>query len=309
MTPEAILTFPTRVLTQKQREAYFETGYALIESLIPQEVIDGLNGVTESFIEKSRSLTQSDRDLDIGPGHTSEKPVVRRLTAPDRMHDAYWEFANGIIGDAAADLLGPDVTFNHSKLNFKWSGGRDQVKWHQDIPFYPHTNYNVLAIGCYLSDVGEEDGPVGVIPGSHQGPIFEHFDDNGVWTGAIRDADMAQYDADDAVYLPGPKGSITIHHSRAVHGSRPTTRANGRPLLINAYTAADAFPYTNPKASTSHHYRDLVRGNRATWAHLDPEPCPIPPDWGDGYTSLYAYQASENVEATPRDPGFRIAAE
>ncbi|MBT5435800.1 MAG: phytanoyl-CoA dioxygenase family protein [Alphaproteobacteria bacterium] len=309
MTPEAILAFPARVLTQKQREDYFENGYALVESLIPADVIDHLNAVTAEFIEKSRSLTQSSGDLDIGPGHSAERPIVRRLISPDRMHDAYWDFANGIIGDAAADLLGPDVTFNHSKLNFKWSDGRDQVKWHQDIPFYPHTNYNVLAIGCYLTDVAEQDGPIGIIPGSHKGPIFEHFDDRGVWTGSMRDTDMAMYEPEDAVYLPGPKGSITIHHSRAVHGSKPTTQANGRPLLINAYAAADAFPYTNPKASTTHHYRDLIRGERATWAHLDPEPCPIPPDWGDGYTTIYAHQGGEDGEATPRDPGFRVAAE
>ncbi len=58
-------------------------------------------------------------ELDIGPGHSAERPVVRRLTSPDRIHDAYWDFANGIIGDVAGDLLGPDVTFNHAKLNFK----------------------------------------------------------------------------------------------------------------------------------------------------------------------------------------------
>ncbi len=179
------------------------------------------------------------------------------------------------------------------------------MKWHQDIPFYPHKNYNVLAIGCYLSDVAEENGPIGVIFGSHKGPIFEHYDDNGVWAGAIRDADMAMYDPDDAVYLPGPKGSITIHHSRVVHGSKPTTRANGRPLLINAYAAADAFPYTpytDPKSSTTHHYRELIRGERATWAHLDPESCPVPPDWGDGDISIYANQDGESTEATPATP-------
>jgi len=310
MTPEAILAYPPRVLSQAQREAYFETGYTLVESLIPAEVIDQLNVVTSGFIEQSRGQETSTADIDVGPGHSAEQPVVRRLIAPERLHDDYWEFANGIIADAAADLLGPDVTFNHAKLNFKWSDGNDQVKWHQDIPFYPHTNYNVLAIGCYLADVTQADGPIGVIPGSHKGPIFEHFDDNGVWTGALRDDDLAMYDTGQAVYLPGPKGSITIHHSRAVHGSKPTTQANGRPLLINAYAAADAFPYTSSSiGSTSRHYRDLVRGERAAWAHLDSEPCPVPPDWGAGYTTIYAYQAMENAEATPRDPGFRNAAE
>jgi len=305
MTPDAILAQPARVLTQAQRESYFETGYLLVPSLIDAATVDALNAVTAGFIEQSRAMTKSDSRIDIAPGHSAQKPVVRRLTAPDDMDPAYWDFANGIIADVAADLLGPGVTYNHSKLNFKWSDGRDAVKWHQDIPFYPHTNYNVLAIGTYLADVTEADGPLGVIPGSHKGPIFEHYDERGVWTGAMRDADAATLDTAGAVYLPGPKSSITVHHSRAVHGSKPTTQANGRPLLINAYAAADAFPYTSPKSTNTSHYRHFVRGQPATWVHLDPEPCPVPPDWSGGYTSLYAQQAGEDARPTPRDPGIQ----
>ena len=105
----------------------------------------------------------------------------------------------------------------------------------------------------------------------------------------------------------GPRGSITVHHGRAVHGSRPTTRANGRPLLINAYAAADAFPYHSPESYTSPHNRFAVRGERARWAHLDPEPCPMPPDYGGGAKTIYAYQSGEAAPPTPRDPGPRPA--
>ena len=36
MTPEEILSYPARVLTQAQRENYFERGYVGVESLVPQ---------------------------------------------------------------------------------------------------------------------------------------------------------------------------------------------------------------------------------------------------------------------------------
>jgi len=306
VTPEQILGYPSRVLSDQQRQSYFQNGYLILESLIPAEVIDDLNRVTDRFVQISCGLAESDEDIDIGPGHCAKKPVVRRLKWPDKMDELYWQFATDTIADVAADLLGPDVCFHHSKLNFKWSDGHDEVKWHQDIPFYPHTNYGVLAIGTYLSDVSLDDGPLGVIPGSHKGPIYEHFDDRGVWTGAMRDADINQLDTDSAVYMPGPKGSVTIHHSRAVHGSKPTHKANGRPLLINSYSAADAFPYTTPKGTYTVHNRHFVRGQAATWAHHDPEPCPIPPDWSAGYTSIYAQQAGEEDAPTPRDPGVRL---
>lgn len=305
MTPDEILAHSPKVLTQAQRESYFETGYLSVERLIPEKIIDELNEVTKIFIEKSRSLTESNAEIDIGPGHSPEKPVVRRLKYPDKSHTAYWQLTKGLIADVAADLLGPDIYFHHSKLNFKWGGGADEVKWHQDFPFYPHTNANVLAIGTYLADVGLEDGPLAVIPGSHKTKIHEQFDKNGIWTGAMRDEDVALYDIDSTVYLPGPKGSITVHHSRAVHATKPTTNSNGRPLLINSYAAADAFPYTTPKNTYTPHGRTLVRGQPAKFAQLDPDPCPVPPDWSEGYSSIYAQQSEEDLTPTPRDPGIR----
>jgi len=36
-----------------------------------------------------------------------------------------------------------------------------------------------------------------------------------------------------------------------------------------------------------------VRGEAVKWAEHDPRPCQIPPDWSQGYTSIYAAQAGE----------------
>ena len=81
-------------------------------------------------------------------------------------HETYWEFARkGPFADIAEDLLGPNVKFHHSKLNFKWGGGGESVKWHQDIQFWPHTNYDVLTIGVYLSDVSQDMAADGGYPG------------------------------------------------------------------------------------------------------------------------------------------------
>ena len=51
----------------------------------------------------------------------------------------------------------------------------------------------------------------------------------------------------------------------------------GRPLLLNAYSSADAFTYT-ANAIKSPHDGDIVRGQAARWAHHDPRPCLLPPD-------------------------------
>ena len=296
MTPDEILSEPARVLSQAQREFYFENGYICVEGLIGKDLLGQLRNVTSEFIEKSRGSEESNDVFDIAPGHSRELPRLRRIKEPDAQHETYWSFSNGVIADVAADLVGPNVFFHHSKLNFKWHEGGDTVQWHQDIQFYPHTNYSPLAIGCYLEDTGPDDGPVGIIPGSHDGPLYELYDEEGKWTGGLRDEDVAGLDTSRAVYLSAPAGSIPIHNSSTVHGSPPSKRADGRPLLINAYASADAFAYT-PSPAASKNYRAIVRGQSVKWAHHDPRPCPIPPDWSGGYTSIFAAQAGDKSEA------------
>ena len=293
MTPEQILSQPSRVLSQAQREFYFDNGYICVEKLIREEWLERLHAVTDDFLDQSRAVSDSNGVFDIAPAHSREAPRLRRLKEPDAQHETYWEFTNDVIADVAADLVGPDVSFHHSKLNFKWHEGDDTVQWHQDIQFYPHTNYSPLAIGCYLTDTGLDDGPVAILPGSHKGPLYDQYDQDGNWTGGLSETDTSGLDLVKAVYLTAPAGSITVHNCRTVHGSPPSKIADGRPLLINAFTSADAFAYT-PNPASTRHYRHLVRGKAARWAHHDPRPCLIPPDWSAGYTSIFAAQSGEN---------------
>ncbi|MFC3229189.1 phytanoyl-CoA dioxygenase family protein [Marinibaculum pumilum] len=293
MTPEEILSQPARVLTQAQREQYFDRGYVGVEDLVPQDILSGLIAVTERFVEASRGETRSGRVFDIGPGHSAARPVLRRLKRPDEQDEVYWRFACGLMADVAADLVGPNVVFHHSKLNFKWFDESDRVRWHQDIQFFPHTNYNVLTIGCYLADTDMENGPLAVKPGSHDRPLFDQYDRDGNWTGMLSDEDAASIDMSDVAYLTGRAGSITIHNARTLHYS-PSSRSHlPRPLLLNCFTSADAKPYTPHPDPSSHAYR-LVRGAPVKWAAHDPRPCQIPPDWSGGYTSIYAAQSGED---------------
>ncbi len=113
MTPEAILAEPARVLTQAQREHYFEYGYLCVESLIPKDMLEELNAVTQRFVERSREEIQSGKVFDLAPDHSAEKPVIRRLKEPDNIDPAYWKYAQSILADVAADLVGPAVVFHH----------------------------------------------------------------------------------------------------------------------------------------------------------------------------------------------------
>ena len=293
MTPEQILSHKPETLTQAQRQFYFDNGYLLVESIVPQDWVERLIDVTDEMVERSRSLDKSDMVFDLEPGHTADNPRLRRLTSPVEHHPTYWEFASrSIIVDVAADLVGPDVKFHHSKLNFKWAEGGEEVKWHQDITYWPHTNYSPLTIGVYLYDVDDDQGPLGAIAGSHKGELFNQYSEGNQWVGCLSDEDAKSVDTENVEYLKGPAGSITIHNCRVIHGSKPNLSDQGRPLLLNVYSSADAFTYTaNPLPSR--YEGTIVKGKPARWAHHDDRPCLVPPDWSGGYTSLYALQQQE----------------
>ena len=296
MTQEDILALEPKFLTQAQRIAYFENGYLLLERVLSDEWIERLRQATNEKIEESRSISESDAVWDLEDGHTAENPRLRRLSAPNDQHPTYWQYASkSIVPDIIADLVGPDVKFHHSKLNFKWAKGGEEVKWHQDIQFWPHTNYSPCTVGTYMYDCGPDQGPLMVLPGSHNGELYNQYNHQDEWVGCLNSEDEARLDTSKAVSLEGPAGSLTIHNCRTLHASKPNRSELGRPLLLNIYTAADALPYTyNPIQSK--YMETIVRGQRARWAHHDPRPCLIPPDWSRGYTSIFAAQQEEDSE-------------
>jgi ectoine hydroxylase-related dioxygenase (phytanoyl-CoA dioxygenase family) len=294
LTPDAILSNRPRLLTQAQRERYFATGYLAAEGVIPDAWLRRLHDLSAAFVERSRTLTASNEEFDLGPMHSADRPHVRRLRALVDRHADFWRFASDSpLTDIAADLLGPDVKFHSSKLNYKWPGTGEIVQWHQDIPAWPHTNDSLVTLGVYLGDVPPAQGPLTCVPRSHAGPIFVHRDDRGAWTGSIRDADMATVDTESAEDLSGSDGAVVAIHCRTVHGSRANTTDRVRPVALFVYSSADAFAWMPAPTPTSH-TGTIVRGEPARYAHLDPTPCPVPPDWSrQGYGSIFTAQRSE----------------
>jgi ectoine hydroxylase-related dioxygenase (phytanoyl-CoA dioxygenase family) len=294
MTPERILANPARTLTQAQREFYFTNGYLLLERVISDDWVERLRGATSEMVEASRGVAKSDAKWDLESGHSAARPRLRRLSAPCDHNRAYWDYVSqSRLADIAADLLGPDVKFHHSKLNFKASEGGSEVKWHQDIQFWPHTNYALLTIGTYIYPCTVANGALGVIPRSHDGELFDQYNDKGQWTGCLGDAQLARVDLAEAVYLEGPPGSLTIHNCRTIHGSKANDSASDRPLFLVTLAASDAYAYTpNPIRSRYEHFH--IRGKPARWAHHDPRPCLLPPDWSGGYSSIFALQQGED---------------
>jgi phytanoyl-CoA hydroxylase len=159
-------------------------------------------------------------------------------------------------------LLGPSgVRLHGSKINIKASGYGSPVEWHQDWPFYPHTNDDLTAVGVMLDDCTMENGPLMIVPGSHRSDAFVHHQD-GYFVGAM-DPTRAEVDYSKAVPLVAPAGSMSFHHVRVVHGSAQNTSSRPRTLLLYEFAAADAWPLMGVPDYDEFNSR-LVAGHRPT---------------------------------------------
>jgi ectoine hydroxylase-related dioxygenase (phytanoyl-CoA dioxygenase family) len=279
------------VLHDAQVRQFEHEGWVSVPALVDDEWLERLRALTDEFVESSRTLTESNGLFDLEPDHTAEQPRLRRLSAPTELHAAYWEFASqSVITDVVCDLLGPNVKFHHSKLNFKAPRGGEEVKWHQDIQFWPHTNYDLCTVGVFLEDVVPGMGEVGFVPGSHDGELYDLYGDDGVWVGALSDEDVARAGVERAQYPTGVAGSITVHHCRTVHGSAVNSSDRSRPLLLMTFAACDAFSLTD-LVKPSPHGEEVIRGEPARWSRHDPRPCLMPPD--GPYRPIFSHQQRE----------------
>jgi ectoine hydroxylase-related dioxygenase (phytanoyl-CoA dioxygenase family) len=281
---------PGRYLTDEQVASYRRDGYLAVPRLIDAGRVEALRRVTDEFVERSRRVSASDDVFDLDPRHTATTPILRRIKNPADQDSLYrWVALESPILDVVAELIGPAVRFHHSKLNLKGSRIGAPVEVHQDAAFYPHSNDDVLAVGLLLDDATAENGALAVLPGSHRGPIHDHFDPAGRFVGCMRTEDVDRLDRKDAPLLALPAGSIHIHHYRLVHWSAPNTSTAERRLLINAYTAADAVSLV-PDTTHSPLFARLIRGEAPRVARRTSGDMPLPPDFSRGYTSIYELQ-------------------
>ena len=229
------------MIKEDQIKSFKEKGYLVIENLLPENILKDLQKITDDFVEQSRSINENDAIFDLSDSHTSENPVVRRLKDPHLNHSVYSDIIkNNLITDVVSKLIGNNIRLEHTKLNFKSAKGGEAIEWHQDWAFYPHTNDDIVEVGIFLDDCGNENGPLLCVPGSHKGPIDDHHQ-NGYFIGAV-DPSKSHYNLETAEPIVAKAGSISVHHVRCLHGSRKNNSEKSRRVLFAGYCAADAWP-------------------------------------------------------------------
>lgn len=235
-------------LNQSEIDGFWENGYLCLEDAISADQIAAVRNDFDEWLEESKKHNEPFGEtidgrprFDLQPGHTAEKPALRRVSSPIEVSDACLDvMRNSRALDAIAQLIGPNVEFNNSKVNFKQPGTGTKVDFHQDFVFQPHSNDDLVAVLISIDEMTLENGPLQVVPGSHRGPIFEHWHD-GVFTGAVSPEVFDKF-SEKRIDVIGKPGTACFMHGRLLHGSAPNLSTGPRTLLINEYRSEDAKP-------------------------------------------------------------------
>ena len=278
MRQQDILNHSLRILTYEQRRFYFDNGYLLAKRVLDADTLITLRGAMTDLI--ARAETPHDCPTDFEFETTENGQQLRQVLCAADHHPVLWECASGpLLTELAADLVGPDVKFRESTISFKSPGGRG-FDWHQDIVFFPSSNLSPLMMLIFLEDVTLEMGPTRVIPGSHRGPVYDHYDRHGNWLGLIGEHEKKHICAEQAVDVVGPAGSILVTNCAVLHSALPNHSNSQRPMVIMGYQSADAISYTDIPYQSRYKW-EIVRGQPSRFVHTEAYELKMPPNWAE----------------------------
>ncbi|MDA8741788.1 MAG: phytanoyl-CoA dioxygenase family protein [Amylibacter sp.] len=283
------------ILSQNQKKQFWTDGFLLVENAINDRQLKNLKKTFLDWVNESRNYktdygeTMDGRPrFDLQPGHSSDVPGLRRIQSPEEISEVFADvMRNGRSVDMCAELIGQGIRFHHGKVNSKLPGTATKVNFHQDFPFEPMTNDDMITCLLFIDDVTLENGPLEVVPGTHKGPLYSHWH-NGIFTGSVSDEILAEHE-DKIIRCTGKAGSVCLMHASLLHGSAPNLSNKSRTLYISTYYAEDAIELSpNHLPSTLTH--ELVRGEasgRVRCSTYDMQLPEVPKG-----TSFFAQQAS-----------------
>ena len=150
-------------LVKDQMDFYHENGYLVLEDLFSIEEIQAINS----------KLSQFNQIKDLPNIICEENGAIRSVFAPER-HDELFAalYQNERVVEPCQQLVGDQIYLYQYKLNLKNAFDGKAWEWHQDFPYWKHGDGvekpDLVSVMIYLNEVKAYQGPLLIIPRSHQ---------------------------------------------------------------------------------------------------------------------------------------------
>ena len=223
--------------TSQWTQTYEEKGYAVVAAILSSQELREIREASDQIVAEAAQLPESNSVFQLEQAEGSPKSVVKRIFDPITVHKCYRStMRHPSILEVVTSLLGPNVQYHHSKAHLKQPEHGSKIDWHRDFTFFPHTNFDLLAVMIAIDESIEENGCLRVIQGSHRWPLIDPV----VQQNGFMKAAESEIRKGDIKNVCVPAGGISIHHCLLYHSSLPNRSPHPRRSLIHQYRAADA---------------------------------------------------------------------
>ena len=247
-----VTTADPRRLTQEQIATYNTQGYLMPFDVFPAEEAQRNRLYFDELLTQVRTMDDG-RDAYSINGYQSRCQGIYDIATDAR------------ILDIVADLVGPDVICWATHFFCKEPGDPKAVPWHQDASYWPLTPARTVTVWLAIDDVGTDNAPMQVIPGTH---AMGHLP----WVETKQDAVLGQEVCavealGDPVAVTLRAGQIELHADMLVHGSEPNQSTRRRCGLTLRYCPPTVRPLKSGWGSNA----ILCRGKDRTghWRYCD----------------------------------------
>lgn len=235
-------------LDREQLDFYAENGYLVLPEYMP-EMVEPLN----REIDVLRERMQGYEELYTEP----DSEEVRTIFKPFAYSDLVDRFSRDPkILTVAEQILDSAVYIMQSRINVKPAYHGKSFSWHSDFETW-HVedgvpNMRMLTAWIMLSDNGPHNGPLYVVPGSHQhfiscaGTTAEKNYQQSLkrqTAGVPQPKTMDRMlNGQDIVSVEGKPGTVVFHECNILHGSPDNITNVPRSLLMFVYNSVKNTP-------------------------------------------------------------------
>lgn len=249
-------------LTPAEIEAFHRDGWVTLPGFLAEAELRPLEDLYMRFLR--REIPVRGRDYCDMTGEY-DKPIedyaILNVMLPRVYHPA---LAGNVYERRAADvtrqLWGEGFAIDYDQLVAKPPGKTGAVfHWHQDLGYWPITaDTRTATFWLALDDVADDNGCVRFVDGSHREPeLRQHLplqgdrDKNHTLVATV---DPARDRIRSTVM---PRGSVTVHHERTVHGSAGNTSSRWRRGYVVAFRSQATIAAERRMGFTHSHNDDV----------------------------------------------------
>ena len=228
-------------LSPESLAGYHRDGYVVVEDLLTAEEVNALRERLRAYTHGGRPPTglaiQVEPRIQRGelkvdhPGDGIRK--IDFLVQNDDLFRKLGTHPN-IVG-IVEQIVGPDIKMFRNSLLLKPPEVGSAKGMHQDSPYWPIEPMDLCSCWFALDDATEENGCMGVIPGSHRWGAVPHVhvtDDYVV--------DEAHYDRNDMILAPVRAGGGLFFHSLLLHYTAPNRSNKWRRAIALSYMSSQS---------------------------------------------------------------------